>query len=190
MQDDTNVCLKFRYVNLSYHFDYFRAFFFFLVDQNVRIFKISAGADISMAVSTTGQTYSWGVVKGGRIGLGMDNTTVNIPRQVHINDENGATLKAVDVDCGYVHSLIVGLNGTVHMCGGIGIDGANDGQVDEEDAKDSSNESGTCMYIEIFYAVVFCRSAPTEHFPKLMLTCLSMDDSRTPTDDPRLQHLA
>ena len=115
------------------------------VDRSVRIFKISAGADISMVVSTTGQTYSWGVMKGGRIGLGMDNTIVNTPRQVHIHDENGATLKAVDVDCGYVHSLIVGLNGTVHMCGGIGIDGANDGQVAEEDAIDTSNESGTCI---------------------------------------------
>lgn len=103
------------------------------VDQKVRIFKISAGADISGAVSTTGQTYSWGAMKGGRIGLGMDNTTVNIPRQVRIQDENGLPLKAVDIDCGYVHSLIVGLNGTVHMCGGVGIDGANDGQVEGDD---------------------------------------------------------
>lgn len=109
------------------------------VDQNVRIFKISAGADISMAVSTSGQAYSWGAMKGGRIGLGMENSTTNCPCRVHIKDDNGLPLKAVDVDCGYVHSLIVGLNGTVHICGGVGIDGANDGQTadDGDDAETS-----------------------------------------------------
>ena len=74
--------------------------------------------------------------------MGMASSTVNIPRQVQIRDEKGATLKAVDVDCGYVHSLIVGLNGTVHMCGGVGIDGANDGQ--EEEGEIGNKETGTC----------------------------------------------
>ena len=81
-------------------------------------------------------------MKGGRIGLGMDNTTVNIPRPVQIHDDKGALLKAVDVDAGYVHSLIVGLNGTVHLCGNVGIDGANDGQVVEEDSTETTRQPG------------------------------------------------
>jgi len=94
--------------------------------------KISAGADISMAVSTTGQAYSWGAAKGGRIGVGMSNGYVNEPRRVSIQDANGEPLKAVDVDCGYVHSLIVALDGTVHQCGGVGTHGDSDGQAGEE----------------------------------------------------------
>ena len=81
-----------------------------------------------------------GTMKGGRIGLGMDNTTVSLPRQVQIHDDKGAALKAVDVDAGYVHSLIVGLNGTVHLCGNVGIDGANDGQVAEEDETEATKQ--------------------------------------------------
>jgi alpha-tubulin suppressor-like RCC1 family protein len=72
-------------------------------------------------------------MKGGRIGLGLANNYVNIPRPVTIRDDNGIPLKALDVDCGYVHSLIVAVNGTVHMCGGVGIDGDNDGQTEEEE---------------------------------------------------------
>lgn len=102
------------------------------VNENVRIMRISAGVDISMAVSTTGQAYGWGSMKGGRTGLGMDYKFVNIPRRVTIDDGKGNELKAVDVDCGYVHSLIVGLNGTVHVCGGVGIDGQNDGNSNDD----------------------------------------------------------
>ena len=104
--------------------------------------KISAGADISMAVSTTGLAYSWGFTKGGRIGLGTANHCVNIPRRVSIYDNEGAPLKAVDVDCGYVHSLIVALNGTIHQCGCVGTDGADDGQVEDEDNNDDGASKG------------------------------------------------
>ncbi|CAB9510580.1 Ultraviolet-B receptor UVR8 [Seminavis robusta] len=112
------------------------------VNEKVRIMKLSAGVDISMAVSTTGQVYSWGSMKGGRIGLGAANSYVNIPRRVTIHDDNGDNLKAVDCDCGYVHSLIVALNGTVHVCGGVGTDGKSDGQFEEEGDGPSSAGAG------------------------------------------------
>jgi alpha-tubulin suppressor-like RCC1 family protein len=91
--------------------------------------QISAGVDMSMAVSTAGKVFSWGKADGGRIGLGNINGIVNIPRQVRLtNPESGALIKAIDVECGYVHALIVGLDGTLHQCGGVGINGADDGQ--------------------------------------------------------------
>ena len=50
-------------------------------------------------------------------------------------------MKAVDVDCGYVHSIIVGLNGTIFQCGSVGVDGEDDGQ-------SSSNMTGHPMQVE------------------------------------------
>lgn len=84
---------------------------------------MSAGVDISMAVSTTGEVYSFGKTDGGRIGQGLNSARVLLPRKVQM--PSGA--KAVDVECGYVHSIIVGLNGTIYECGCVGIDGAADG---------------------------------------------------------------
>ena len=101
------------------------------MNQKLRIMRISAGVDISMAVATTGETYSWGAMKGGRIGLGLASNHVSLPRRVSILSETGSPLKAVDVDCGYVHSLIVAVNGTVHLCGGVGTEGDSDGQAEE-----------------------------------------------------------
>lgn len=94
---------------------------------------MSAGVDISMAVSTTGEVYAWGKTDGGRVGLGAQNARVTLPRRVRLLSEDGKALKAVDVECGYVHSLIVGLNGTIHQCGTVGVDGEADGlQVSRE----------------------------------------------------------
>jgi alpha-tubulin suppressor-like RCC1 family protein len=103
------------------------------VNEKVKILKISAGVDMSMAVSTTGVAYGFGTMKGGRLGLGLSNSFVSIPRRIQIEDSGGLPVKAVDVDCGYVHSLIVGLNGTVHLCGGVGVDGQDDGQEKNEE---------------------------------------------------------
>jgi hypothetical protein len=41
--------------------------------------------------------------------------------------EGGEEVKAVDVECGYVHSMVVSLNGTIHQCGDVGLDGQADG---------------------------------------------------------------
>ena len=89
---------------------------------------------MSMAVSTAGDVYAWGKTEGGRLGLEVQCAHVTLPRRVRLkSDIDGQPLKAVDVACGYVHSLIVGLNGTVHQCGTVGIDGEADGQqVDSE----------------------------------------------------------
>jgi hypothetical protein len=89
--------------------------------------QMSAGVDISMCVSTIGEVYSWGKSDGGRIGQGMMSEIIKVPRRVSLTNKDGSPWKAVDVECGYVHSLIVGLNGTIRMCGGVGIDGEPDG---------------------------------------------------------------
>lgn len=98
------------------------------LDDNIRIRQMSAGVDISMAVSITGQVYAWGLTRGGRIGI--DNgigSSITLPRSVVLQDKQGENIPAIDVECGYVHGLIVGLDGTVHLCGGVGIEGQADG---------------------------------------------------------------
>ena len=87
-------------------------------DLNVRIMQMSAGVDMSMAVTTKGDVYGWGKADHGRIGVGLENSNVHAPTKVSIRDGE-QTIKAVDVDCGYNQSIVVGLNGTVHVCGGV-----------------------------------------------------------------------
>ena len=93
--------------------------------NNVRIHQMSAGVDMSMAVSTTGDVYAWGKASDGRLGLGLGKNEVTLPRKVDFGDAN---FKAVDVECSYVHAMIVGLDGSVYQCGGVGTDGQDDGQ--------------------------------------------------------------
>ena len=79
-----------------------------------------------MAVSTDGTVYAWGKATEGRIGLGMRDRNITLPSEVEFADKE---FKAVDVECGYVHSLIVGLDGSVYQCGGVGTDGKEDGMI-------------------------------------------------------------
>lgn len=75
---------------------------------------------MSMAVSTTGKVYGWGNTKNGRIGVKNTETDfVRRPHEVDITNSNGEELKAVDVEAGYVHSMIVCIDGTVLMCGDV-----------------------------------------------------------------------
>ena len=90
---------------------------------------MSAGVDMSMAVSTIGTVYAWGKASDGRLGLGAQKFDVTLPRKVDVGDDK---FKAVDIECGYVHSLIIGLDGSVYQCGGVGTDGKDDGQNLEE----------------------------------------------------------
>ena len=108
--------------------------------------KMSAGVDISMAVSTTGDVYGWGKRDRGRNGLGLDPGFVMLPRKITLaapakdNTSNSQPTKAIDVDCGYVHSLVLGLDGTVHQCGGVGVNGENDGVGDISGYPDQIND--------------------------------------------------
>eukprot|EP00568_Trieres_chinensis_P001601 CAMPEP_0183298936 /NCGR_PEP_ID=MMETSP0160_2-20130417/5802_1 /TAXON_ID=2839 ORGANISM="Odontella Sinensis, Strain Grunow 1884" /NCGR_SAMPLE_ID=MMETSP0160_2 /ASSEMBLY_ACC=CAM_ASM_000250 /LENGTH=612 /DNA_ID=CAMNT_0025461067 /DNA_START=105 /DNA_END=1943 /DNA_ORIENTATION=+ len=98
-------------------------------NSDLNILQMSAGVDISMAVTSTGDVYAWGKADGGRIGLGISANKVSIPRRVIISGKVGEdNLKAMDVECGYVHSVVVGIDGSVHICGGVGTDGNEDGQ--------------------------------------------------------------
>lgn len=96
-------------------------------NKNIRIHQMSAGVDISMAVSTEGNVYSWGKAADGRLGLGIEDRSVLLPERVELGDDK---FKAVDVECGYVHSLVVGLDGSLYQNGGVGTDGKEDGQQD------------------------------------------------------------
>lgn len=96
-------------------------------DKDIKIIQMSAGVDMSMAVSATGDVYAWGKTDGGRLGLGTKKARITLPTKVEVSSD-GHPIKAVDVECGYVHSVIVGLDGTIHTCGEVGIDGNADGQ--------------------------------------------------------------
>jgi len=106
-------------------------------NSNVKIMQISVGVDMSMAVSTEGDVFAWGKAADGRLGLGMAHNEVTIPRLVSISGREN--FKAVDVECGYVHSLIVGLDGTLYMCGGVGVNGEDDGQIDDHHVIDEKD---------------------------------------------------
>ena len=93
---------------------------------------MSAGVDISMAVSTEGDVYVWGKAADGRLGVGIENRNITLPEKVEVGDDG---FKAVDVECGYVHSMIVGLDGSVYQCGGVGTDGKEDGQQTYDEGK-------------------------------------------------------
>lgn len=84
------------------------------MENQIKITQFSAGVDISMAVSTEGDVYGWGKGKGGRIGLGLSDVDILLPRRIPLGE-----IKAIDVECGYLHSVIVGLNGSIFMCGGM-----------------------------------------------------------------------
>jgi hypothetical protein len=63
---------------------------------------------------TQRKRYAWGQTDGGRIGLGMSKLQAILTSSRVIRDEpEGAPVKCVDVECGYVHSVIVGLDGTL-----------------------------------------------------------------------------
>ena len=86
------------------------------------------------------------------------NEDVSIPRRVNLVDKNGCDLKAVDVECGYVHSLIVGLNGSLHLCGGVGTDGQEDGQLDRANEGKSKSLLSTDYTLDLsnkYYDFIF-----------------------------------
>lgn len=111
---------------------------------------MSAGVDMSMAVSTTGDVYAWGKANDGRLGLGMGKMEVKVPRKVDIGD---ADFKAVDVECSYVHAMIVGLDGSVYQCGGVGVDGKDDGQDLDEVADERRGYPALIQGLNIWHRI-------------------------------------
>lgn len=95
--------------------------------------QISAAVDVSMAVSTTGEVYGWGNTKNGRIGVKNKSETdfVTIPHKIVVKNPDGEEIKAVDVEAGYVHSIVVGCDGSIHMCGSV--------ETDEQDCPDNND---------------------------------------------------
>ncbi len=113
------------------------------MENHIKIFQFSAGVDISMAVSTEGDVYGWGKGKGGRIGLGLSDVDILLPRRIPLGE-----IKAIDVECGYVHSVIVGLNGNIFMCGGmLGEDENNSNGQNQEhiEQNECSCDDGTLV---------------------------------------------
>lgn len=97
-----------------------------LSDSNIKVAQMSAGVDMSMAVTNCGNVYSFGKNNRGSLGLGIESSRFNVPTEVHVETKE-KSMKAVDVECGYVHSVIIGLSGTIYRCGSVGINGAADG---------------------------------------------------------------
>lgn len=98
--------------------------------RSSQVTQITAGVDISMVVVDDGGVFAWGRTKNGRNGLGMQEGSVTIPRQVQLGDHTGL---AVDVEAAYVHSLIVLCTGETLICGGVGVDDSVDGAGKDDD---------------------------------------------------------
>jgi alpha-tubulin suppressor-like RCC1 family protein len=92
---------------------------------------MSAGVDTGMPVTTTGTVYGWRKPQNNRTALdpSIIGATVTTPLPISL------PIKALDVECGYVHSVVVGLDDSAYVCGGVGIDGKDDG----------SEEQGLCL---------------------------------------------
>jgi alpha-tubulin suppressor-like RCC1 family protein len=127
--------------------------------SGTRITQMSAGVDMSMAVDNQGQVYAWGKMDGGRIGLGLERKSVTIPRQVPVSSVDGESIKAIDVECGYVHSLIVGIDGSIHLCGGVGIEGADDGQVEDNSMDATVGKPRQVPNLNIWQRVIEAKEA-------------------------------
>ncbi len=97
------------------------------VENDIKIIQISAGVDVSMAVSSTGHVYGWGCTKNGRIGVeNIASDFVSTPHKVIIRSSDGDIVKAVDVEAGFLHSIIVGIDGSLHTCNSVETDEADD----------------------------------------------------------------
>jgi len=95
----------------------------YFAEKNIKIMQISAGVDVSMAVSTEGEVYGWGNTKNGCIGVNNSKTNfVSLPDKVTIKNVHGEEIKSIDVEAGYLHSLIIGVDGSLHLCGNVDID--------------------------------------------------------------------
>ena len=95
--------------------------------------QISAGVDVSLAVSTTGDVYGWGCTKDGRIGVrNIGKDYVSIPHKIEVKTSNGDVVKAVDVEAGFMHSVIVGLDGSLYACNSVETDLADASPGDNE----------------------------------------------------------
>jgi alpha-tubulin suppressor-like RCC1 family protein len=76
-------------------------------------------------------------------------------------------LKAVDVECGYMHSLIIALDGTIHMCGGVGTDGSSDGQSMREIADGAEvGKLMSCLYRNVLISKYSMIPFHSVNFPK------------------------
>ena len=109
--------------------------------DGIRVRQFSAGVDLSMCVSHGGHVYAWGNADRGRLGLPTTTKHVPLPQQVPV------TTKMVDVECGYAHSLLIGIDGTLHVCGGVGVDGAEDGQPQQQQHDASADDDDTATNV-------------------------------------------
>jgi len=84
----------------------------YLASNHIHITQISAGVDMSIAVSKHGHVYAWGLSTEGRLGLPNNiERFTRIPSKVPF--EGG---KVIDAECGYIHSCLVCVDGTVYLC--------------------------------------------------------------------------
>lgn len=70
---------------------------------NRGLLKLSSGNCFVVALTASGQCYSWGSNKFGQ--LGLDKTVVAVPKPVWIKSMSGETI--VDIACGMFHVLLL-----------------------------------------------------------------------------------
>ena len=73
--------------------------------------KVAAGTCHSLVMSVTGEVYSFGRGRGGRLGHGMPPTNIYEPKRVSLSQ------RAIDCAAGSMNSAFVLSDGTVMTCG-------------------------------------------------------------------------
>ena len=86
-----------------------------LNNSNVRFVQISAGTFHTLALSTTGEVWSWGDNTNGQLGHGNNNTTYNQPDV--INPDYFGNLPIAQISAGYKHNNVVTADHNVYTWG-------------------------------------------------------------------------
>ena len=80
--------------------------------NNEKIVGISCGGAHTLALTESGNVFSWGWNSLGQLGIN-NKTNQNIP--IKVNLSNGVIIKSIS--CGYEHSLLLSTDGEIYAFG-------------------------------------------------------------------------
>jgi hypothetical protein len=81
-----------------------------------KVEMISCGAYHSLALTESGEVYSWGRNDSGRLGIGKTNGS-NIPNQVIVKDNEMNEIIFKSISCGLSHSILLSIDGEIYTFG-------------------------------------------------------------------------
>lgn len=80
------------------------------------IVKISCGSSSTLALTNTGEVFSWGLGQRGCLGLG-NHLEAELPRLIKLTNEEQPFINIKDIASGFSHCLALGTNDVVYSWG-------------------------------------------------------------------------